>query len=216
METTKPIVIAPVWTKPLGDPKNTETFFMEWTALKMRIHIDRFVKAGGAPAGSLFCDYCQHWTLATPEGISDCCHAVITDRDLATVPIERLVKKADSAAVFPPVPDSGTRRKTSVFRGVHKLSRPYQPKNISAPIRPWRATLQLPGCGVLSLGDYASEEDAANAYDNAVFWLSEEGWLAHPHLNHPENYLSHPGLAPKYPRTSDLLFRVKLAKNPNR
>ena len=101
-----------------------------------------------------------------------------------------------------PVPtEQVTRRKSSVFRGVYRVS------------GFWRSALDIKRKTHL-LGNYASETEAARAWDNAQFYLREALYLSgSPNLNFPGDYLDasrRPGIFPRTRRLLDALAVQKL------
>lgn len=196
--------------KPLGVRNKTETFYMMDTPLKFRRHISKF--SDEQAASQLFCLYCEHSTLpilVSDKPVTDCCHGEVVDCFMKSQKTDML-RKVAAGEVRSVVDPTVRQARTSSFRGVCKLTKPYKPLKESTSVRCWRAQVVVPGYGAIALGDYISEIDAANVYDNAVFWLHDAGYLVHCRLNKPAAYTAadKAGIA-KFARTEAVLADVK-------
>jgi len=88
-------------------------------------------------------------------------------------------------------------KKTSQYRGVTKSSR--------LNTNPWLAQVVAAGVNHY-LGNYPTEGEAAQAYDNAAYWLNLEGFRTGG-LNFPDDYAK-----PEYTPSPTVATRKALAK----
>jgi hypothetical protein len=73
--------------------------------------------------------------------------------------------------------------KNSTYRGVTRAVR--------CESRPWRAQCAVAG-KTYHLGNFETEEEAARAYDNLLYYAAKDGFSDRAGLNFPQDYASDP------------------------